>query len=173
MSDLTKTLFIPLPEKKFIAQTTSTISNSDDQRNKFADEHQNFNICLDGKERATWQATINIEIKLASNLDESINSNMGSKRFSKLSTKDIFEKSSRNLKTKLNTIPLCSGRFEKVTLQHPRLQSNVECYIFVDENDKFDAPSFESSIMLFNLLDMIKDKSINKIIVHTDIICAR
>ena len=50
-----------------------------------------------------------------------------------------MEQESKNV---VNTIPLCSGRFEKGPLDHPRLEQNAECYIFVDENEKFDAPSF-------------------------------
>ena len=81
---------------------------------------------------------MNVKIKLAKNLDKSINSYIGSKRFSKLSTKNIFEKWSRNLKTALNTILLCSGPFKKGSLQHPRLELNASYNIFVGENVKFD-----------------------------------
>ena len=115
---------------------------------------------------------MNVKIELAKNLDKSINSNMGSKKFSKLFTKDIFKKWSRNLKTKVNGILLCSGRFEKVSFKYPRLEPNAEGYIFVDENKKFKAPSFQSSIMLFSLLDMLKRKSRN-FMFHPDILCAR
>ena len=71
MSDLTITLFVPSPEKQPIAQATSAICNSDDEWNKFADEHQNFNTSLDDNERAKWRATSNVKIKLAKNLDKS------------------------------------------------------------------------------------------------------
>ena len=77
---------------------------------------------------------MNVKIELAKNLDKSINSLMESKKFPKLSTKDIFEKWSRNLKTELNIGPLCSGRFDKGPLKHPRLESNAKRNIFVDEN---------------------------------------
>ena len=98
MSDSTKTLFIPSPEKQSNAQSTSTISNSDDEWTKCADEHQNFNISLDDNKGAKWRATINIKNELAKNLDQSINSYMGSKTVPKLSTKVISEKWSKNLK---------------------------------------------------------------------------
>ena len=52
-----------------------------------------------------------VKIELAQNLDKSISSYTGFKRVQKLSTKDIFEESSKDLKMELNTIPLCSGRF--------------------------------------------------------------
>ena len=42
MTDLNKSLFVTSQEKQSIAQITSTISNSDNKWNKFADEHQNF-----------------------------------------------------------------------------------------------------------------------------------
>ena len=48
--------------------------------------------------------------------------------------------------------------FRKGALHNPRLEPNAEWDIFVDENGKFDALSFQSAIMLFNLLNMLKDK---------------
>ena len=57
-----------------------------------------------------WQATMNVKIELAKNLDKSINSYTGSKKFPKYGMDDVFERWSRNLKTELNTIPLCAGR---------------------------------------------------------------
>ena len=97
---------------------------------------------------------------------------MGSRRFPKLSTKDIFDKWSRNLKTELNTIPLCSGRFEKESLQNPRLEPNASYDIFMDVNGKFDSLLFQSSIMLFNMLDMLKDK-ITKFLYSTLTYCVQ
>ena len=85
---------------------------------------------------------MNVKRELAKNLDKSINSYMGYKTFQKLSFKNIFKKWSRNLETEWNTIPLCSERFEKDPLKHPRLEPNAECYIFEDKNEKFNAPSF-------------------------------
>ena len=82
-------------------------------------------------------------------------------------SKAIYEGHSQemgNLKTELNKIPLCSGRFVKGPLQHPRLEPKNKCFSFADE--KFDAPSFQSSIMLLNLPDMLKDKITKTYIPH-------
>ena len=76
------------------------------------DEDQSFDLDLEVNERSLWLATMNVRIKLAENLDKSNNASTSSKKFTKLGTKNIFERWSRNLKTELNTISLCAGRLE-------------------------------------------------------------
>ena len=90
------------------------------------DELNDFNIKLEEKKSAKWQATIIVKIELTKNLEKSCNSYMGSKKFPKLSLKNIFRQWSRNLKTVLNTIPLCLGSFVKGPLQNSRSEPNAE-----------------------------------------------
>ena len=52
MTYLTKSLFAPSPKKQSMALTISTISNIDNEFNKFVDEHQILNINLDDNKRA-------------------------------------------------------------------------------------------------------------------------
>ena len=63
------------------------------------DEYKLLDMDLKDNKQSMWQATMNVKIKLSENLDKSINASTSSERFSKLGTKDIFERWSRNLKT--------------------------------------------------------------------------
>ena len=71
------------------------------------DEYKSYDVDLEDNQRSMWLATINVKIKLAENLDKSINASMSSKKFTKLGTKGIFKRWGRNLKTELTTILLC------------------------------------------------------------------
>ena len=104
MSDLTKSEVFQTPIKSTIADNLSMINVTDDEWLKFADEHDSVNMSLDETARAMWQAKMYVKIQLAKNLDKSINSYMGSKRFSKLGGRDSFEKWNRNMNTELSTI---------------------------------------------------------------------
>ena len=158
MSDLTKSGVFQTPIKSTIADNSSMINVSDDEWLKFADEHDSVNMSLDETARAMWQAKMYVKIQLAKNLDKSINSYMGSKRFPKLGGRDSFEKWNRNMNTELSTIPLCAGRLETGALKNPRVEPMPECNIFMDEYDVFVPELFQSAIMLYNLLEMLRDK---------------
>ena len=83
---------------------------------------------------------------------------MGSKRFPKLGGRDSLEKWNRNINTKLSTIPLCAGGLETGALKNPRVEPKPEFKIFMDENRVFDTQLFQYAIMLYYLLDMLRDK---------------
>ena len=61
-------------------------------------------------------------------------------------------------KYRLTTIPLCAGRLETGALKNPHVKPKPEYNIFIDKNSNFDSQLFQSAIMLFNLLDMLRDK---------------
>ena len=164
-SDITQT-----PSKASIVTTSSMVNTSNDQWENFADEFESYDICLNENDRRKWQATLNVKIEMAKNLDKSINSYTGSKKFPKYGSKDVFEKWSRNLTTELNTIPLCAGRLESGALENPRVEPNSEFIIFIDENDEFDTSLFQSAIMLYNMLGMLRDK-ITKFLYSTLVYC--
>ena len=158
ISTLTKNSTNTSPVKLSIANTSSTTTISNDIWSKFMDEYKSFDMDLKDNERSMWLATMNVKIKLAENLDKSINASTSSKKFTKLGTKDIFERWSRNLKTELNTIPLCAGRLETGPLVHPRVEPRPEYYIFMDEDGKFDSELFQAATMLYTLVDMLREK---------------
>ena len=70
MSDLTKSRLFESPIKLTMADNSSMIDVLDDEWLKFADEHESFNISLDGTARAMWQAKMSVKIQLAKNLDK-------------------------------------------------------------------------------------------------------
>ena len=67
MSDLTKSGVFQTPIKSTIADHSSMINVADDEWLKFADEHESFNIRLDGTARAMWQAKMSVKNQLAKN----------------------------------------------------------------------------------------------------------
>ena len=83
---------------------------------------------------------------------------MTSKLFPKLGGRYSFEKWNRNINTEHSTVHLCVGRLETGALKSPRVEPKPEYYIFIDENSNFDSQLFQSAIMLYNQLDMLRDK---------------
>ena len=63
-------------------------------------------ISLYSNDRAKWQATTLVKIKIAETLDKCIFSYIGFKKFFKLGPKYFIEKCFKNLKAEINTIPL-------------------------------------------------------------------
>ena len=84
MGDFTKSGLFQSPIKSTIADNSSTISVSDDEWIKLADEHDSFYMSLDETVRAIWQAIMSVNIQLAENLDTRIISYLGNKQCPKV-----------------------------------------------------------------------------------------
>ena len=117
MSAMTTFNFVQTSFKASIVTTSSTINTSDDQWENFAGKFDSCDMSLNNNDRRKWQAILNVKVELVKNLDKSINSYTGSKKFPKYGSKYLFEKWSRNLTTELITIPLCAGRLESGTVR--------------------------------------------------------
>ena len=130
----------------------------DDKYIRFADKHDPLSISLDGTARAIWTAKMIVKIKSLKNLDKRNNFYMTPKQFSKLGRRHSFKKRKRNLNTELSMMLLCAGRLETGALRNTHVEQKPEYNIFNDKYSNFDSQLFKSATMLYNLLDMLRDK---------------
>ena len=145
MSVLTNSNTIQTTLKVSQATSSSKIDTSDDDWAKFADEYDLYGISVNDNCWRKWRAMIKVKIEPAKNLDKSINSYTGSNKFCKYWMDDVFEWLSRNLKTEVNTIPLCAGRLESGAVKIPRIEPQADYRIFIDKNGEFDSNLFQSA----------------------------
>ena len=87
-----------------------------------------------------------------------ITSKSSSKTYPKFKTTDCFGKWARDLKNDLLPIPLCGRRLDLGHLANPRTKPNENDELFKLRDGNFDQVRFESSLLLFLLLDKLKTK---------------
>ena len=125
---------------------------------KFTDEYESDTV-LEKMERDIWNSELKAKIRLIENLQKEVTEQMSHKKFSKYKSGDVYQKWLKGIKTEILPIPFCEMRIEHGPLQNPRRIPDPKSKLFQDvTTGDFDAKSYESSIILYNLLNALTVK---------------
>ena len=134
-----------------------SLSTTEAEWLKFRDEYESEMI-LDKVEREIWNSELRAKIKLIENLQKEVTEQMSHKKFSKYKEGDVYQRWLKGIKTEILPIPFCEMRIEHGPLCNPRRKPDPRSNIFQDVTGVFDSKSYESALILYNLLDALTVK---------------
>ena len=129
--------------------------------NQFKDEHSACDQ-LDQVQREVWIAQMEVKIKQVETLIKAIDSQDPTKKVTKFKDGEVFERYERNVKAELTSIPLVEICLEHGQLVNPRKMPDPVSKIFYKDINgviEFDAISYGKSIMLWTLLEDLRNKT--------------
>ena len=124
---------------------------------EFCDEYSSDKT-LDPTTRDIWNSKLKAKIKLLENLTKDVTDQMNHKKFPKFKPGDIYQRWIRAIKSEIVPIPFCEGRLEHGPLINPRKLPDPKEQLYQDSNGTFDAKSYESALVLYNMLNALADK---------------
>ena len=124
---------------------------------KFSDEYDS-DVTLDKIEREIWSSELKAKIRLIENLQKEVTEQMNHKKFPKYKTGDVYQRWLKGIRTEILPIPFCEMRFEHGPLTNPRRKPDPRAKLFEDVTGVFDSKSYESALILYNLLDALAIK---------------
>ena len=106
-------------------------------------------------------------------LQKEVTDQTSHKRFSKYKSGDAYQRWLKGIKTEILPIPFCELRIDHGPLSNPRRKPDPKSTLFQDIAEDFDSKSYESALILYNLLNVLTTKISNFLYSTITFVCLK